>query len=321
MRLATFLAVLATVFIASDVRITRAAGGTETRIASGDTQRTLEIDGRQRRYLVHVPESYDAAKPTPLVLVLHGAGTNGALTVWLTGMSKKADEAGFIAVYPDGTGAGPFLTWNAGGWQGKFAEGRPDDVKFLAAVLDELEATFNVDKKRIFATGMSNGGMMCYRLAAELPDRIAAIAPVSGTMAIDEAVLQRDPPLRAVSVLHIHGKADTIVPFDGFQEKEAGIMDFKSVAETIEIWRKHNGCPEKGETVDLPNIVDDGTSAERTTYGPGRDGSEVALIEIEGGGHAWPGRTGRRALLGKSSGDVKANDLIWEFFERHPLQP
>jgi polyhydroxybutyrate depolymerase len=88
----------------------------------------------------------------------------------------------------------------------------------------------------------------------------------------------------------------------------------------LEVWRKLNGCPEVGETVDLPDVADDGTTAKRTTYGPGREGAEVVLIEIENGGHTWPGKPGAVSLLGKSSGDVKANDLIWEFFEKHPMK-
>ena len=133
-------------------------------IGPGDHVRSLKIGDASRSYLVHVPPKYDAKKPTPVVLVLHGAGTNGAITVSFCGTNKKADEAGFIAVYPNGTGlAGLMLTWNAGGFRGK--EGKADDVAYIAKVLDDLATVANVDPKRVYATGMSNGGMMCYRLA------------------------------------------------------------------------------------------------------------------------------------------------------------
>jgi polyhydroxybutyrate depolymerase len=179
-------------------------------LGPGDHDRSFKMGEATRSYLVHVPPQYDPQKPTPVVLVLHGAGTNGSITVWFTGMSKKADEAGFIAVYPNGTGlAGLMLTWNAGGVRGR-TDGKPDDVAFIAKVLDDLATVANVDPKRVYATGMSNGGMMCYRLAAELSDRIAAVAPVAGTMAIDTY-----NPRRPVPVMHFHGTADKMVPFGG----------------------------------------------------------------------------------------------------------
>jgi len=178
-------------------------------LGHGDHQRSLMVDGIKRTYLVHVPKSYAPDKPTPVVLALHGAAMNGSMMVWFSGLSKKADEAGFIVVYPSGTGTGPFLTWNAGGFQGRMAEGRPDDVRFVSSLLDDLATVCSVDSKRVYACGMSNGGMMCYRLAAELSDRIAAIAPVAGTIAIGES-----KPKKPIPVMHIHGSKDTIVPFE-----------------------------------------------------------------------------------------------------------
>ena len=180
-------------------------------LAPGDHTRTLQVDGRERSYLVHVPPKFDPKKPTPVVLIFHGAGTNASIMVGFCGMNKKSDEANFVAVYPNGTGtADLFLTWNAGGFQGPNADHRPDDVKFVSMLLDDLATVMNVDPKRVYATGMSNGGMLCYRLAAELSDRIAAIAPVSGTMAIEEY-----KPKRPVPVMHFHGTTDRIVPFNG----------------------------------------------------------------------------------------------------------
>src|SRR5207248_1712283 len=119
-------------------------------------------------------------------LALHGAGMNGRMMRWFTGLDRKADREGFIVVYPDGTGSGSFLTWNAGALF-RLAGNRADDIAFLRELLDDLGKVVNVDPKRVFATGMSNGGMMCYRLAAEMSDRIAAIAPVAGTMAMPRA--------------------------------------------------------------------------------------------------------------------------------------
>ena len=147
-------------------------------LGPGDHTRTIMMGEQKRTYLVHVPKDYDPKKPAPVVLALHGAAMNGPMMVWFSGLTKKADEAGFIVVYPSGTGRGPFLVWNAGGFKGKRAEDRPDDVAFLSRLLDDLGTAVKVDEKRVYACGMSNGAMMCYRLAAELSDRIVAIAPV-----------------------------------------------------------------------------------------------------------------------------------------------
>jgi len=175
----------------------------------GDHTRTLMIGEQKRTYLVHIPKKYDPKKPTPVVLALHGAAMNGPMMAPFSGLNKKSDDAGFIVVYPSGTGTGPFLTWNAGGLLGKMAEGKADDVAFISKLLDDLATVVKVDEKRVYATGISNGGMMCYRLAAGLSDRIAAIAPVAGTIAIKES-----KPKRRVPVLHFHGTRDTFVPFE-----------------------------------------------------------------------------------------------------------
>jgi polyhydroxybutyrate depolymerase len=286
-----------------------------TPIQPGDHMRKLTVDGRERSYLVHVPPKCDAKMATPVVLIFHGAGMNAAMTVPFTGMSKKSDEAGFIAVYPNGTGIDPFLTLNAGGRKGELAQHSADDVKYVAHLLDDLANVVNVDPKRVFATGMSNGGMMCYRLAAELSDRIAAIAPVAGTMAIDGA-----KPKRPVSVLHFHGTSDKLVPVDGPGTGTPKFLTFKSVAESIRIWCEIDQCPPSPAVVQFPNRSDDGTTVTQKTYGPGKDGTEVVLVEIEGGGHTWPGQKPAFGILGKSTLDVSANDLIWQFFQKHPMR-
>ena len=285
-------------------------------LAPGDQVRRIEFNGIKRSYSVHVPPQYDPQKPTPVVLIYHGALTNGDIMSAFTGLNKKADEAGFLAVYPNGNGNGKLMfVWNSGGLRGKALDQKFDDVAFTSRVLDDLETVASVDAKRIYATGLSNGGMMCYRLAAELSDRIAAIAPVAGTMAIAEA-----KPQRPVPVLHFHGTEDKLVPFAGADERARKIVPFKSVDETMRIWAKINGCPETPVVVDLPDRADDGTTVERKTWGPGAEGAEVILYVVEGGGHTWPGRERPVKFLGKSTKDISANDLIWEFFEKHPMK-
>jgi polyhydroxybutyrate depolymerase len=283
-------------------------------LTAGDHNRKLTVDEQERTYLVHIPTNYDHNTPTPVVLIFHGAATNAAITVSFTGMSKKSDEAGFIAVYPNGTGLGPFLTWNAGGRKGKLAEESADDVKYVGLLLDDLATVANVDSRRVYATGMSNGGMMCYRLAAEMSDRIAAIAPVAGTVTVDES-----RPKRPVPVMHFHGKADNIVPFDGLGENAPKFLPFKSVEESVAIWCEINGCSDAPTITEFPDKEDDGTTVQQKRWS-GKDVAEVVLIVIEGGGHTWPGQKPPVEFLGRSTLDISANDLIWKFFQKHPMK-
>ncbi len=290
--------------------------GAEEPLTPGEHSRVVTADGRTRSYVVHVPPGYLPEEPTSVVLAFHGAGLNARMMMLISGLNKKADEAGFVAVYPNGTGlANLVLTWNSGGLPESITERKPDDVAFTAALLDDLAEVVNVDAKRVYATGMSNGGMMCYRLAAELSDRIAAIAPVCGTVAIEPW-----KPTRPMPVMHFHGTADRIVPFDGPAKPMPQFVSFKSVEETIRLCVTANGCRQKPETVQLPDTADDGTTVVRSTHAPCRKGAEVVLHTIEGGGHTWPGQPPPNRFLGKSTKDIAANDLMWEFFERHPME-
>ena len=161
---------------------------------------------------------------------------------------------------------------------------------------------------------MSNGGMMCYRLAAELSDRIAAIVPVAGTMAISEA-----KPNRPVPLMHFHGTADRIVPFGGPKNGTPKFLTFKSVEETIKVWAEINGCQKEPVVEQLEDKAEDGTTVTKKTYSPEEGGAEVILVEIEGGGHTWPGVEPPVRFIGKSTKDILANDMIWDFFQRHRL--
>ena len=290
-------------------------------LAPGNYTRTVQADGRERSYLVHIPKKYNAKHPTPVVLILHGAWTNGPITALYTGLNGTADDNNFIAVYPNGTGLGnTALFWNCGVHNRNTVLGRtpPDDVAFIGKVLDDLGTVASVDPKRIYATGISNGGMMCHRLAAEMSDRIAAIAPIAGTLCLDDI-----HPKRPVPVLHFHGTADKLVLYDGGKNAARELLNCKSVDETVRAWVRLDGCPDKPKVEELPHKEGDPTSVKRFTYGPGKDRSEVILIQITGGGHNWPGRPilpGIDSLLGPITPDISANDMIWDFFQKHPMK-
>jgi polyhydroxybutyrate depolymerase len=282
----------------------------------GDHTRSLEVGQRTRSYLVHIPQSYDGTKPVPVLLAFHGGGTHAQAMVEFSGLNEKAEQEGFVVVYPNGTGRlERILTFNAGNCCGYALQQKVDDVAFTRALLDDLARVVNVDAARIYATGMSNGAMICYLLASELSDRIAAIAPVGAPMGTETC-----HPQRPVPVMHFHGTDDSYAPFQGGKGKGLSGTDFYSVEHTILAWVKANGCQQQPTVVKLPTRVEDGTTVEVKTYGGGKQGSEVVLVVIHGGGHTWPGREPRARFLGKSTQNVSANDLMWEFFQKHALR-
>lgn len=283
-------------------------------LPAGLHDRLVCVDGDRRSYLVHVPPGLDPAARWPVVLAFHGAGSNARQMLRMSGLNAKADAAKFVVVYPEGTGVGPLKSFNGGGREGAMGQRDVDDVAFTRALLDDLSSLVPVDASRVFATGISNGGMMCHRLAMELPDRIAAIAPVAGTLAITPF-----RPARGVSVMHFHGRADGIVPWTGPNLLTPRFLTFLSVDETVETWRQLNDCPPGWRDSEYENRVRDGTLVRRRDSLPGRDGAEVVLIDIEGGGHTWPGQPNLLVILGKTTRDISANDLMWDFFQKHPL--
>lgn len=273
-----------------------AAGCTSPGLAPGNHDVTVASGGRMRLARVHVPPSYDAAKPTPVLLNFHGRNSNAAQEELLSKTTAKADAAGFVVVYPTGIGA----TWNAGLCCGQAQIEGIDDVAFTRALLDELGAELCVDHKRVFATGLSNGGFMANRLACELADRIAAIGPVAGQLLSSPCT-----PARPVPVIHFHGNADAIVPYQGG-------FGMPSVESSVAAWAGRNGC---SSTAKQTYAKGDATCV---AYGDCDAGADVMRCTIAGGGHTWPGGVPVPAL-GKTSQDIDATDAMWEFFVAHPM--
>jgi len=276
-----------------------------------DAQFSLRHDGRVRTYLVHLPASYSKDKTWPLVLVLHGGGGNGEQMAKMTGFSRKADQEGFIAVYPNGTGLwqNRFLTWNAGNCCAYAYENRIDDVGFIRALIGQLKKDYPVDDRRIYAAGISNGGMMSYRLACGLSDLLAAIGPVAGAQNID------CKPAQPVSVIILHGTADLHVLYKGGAPlRMADVRNprvDRPVSEAVAFWVKHNRCREEPSTEKKGMVV-----IER--YGGCSAGTAVTLYTLMEEGHTWPGGTKWAFWADEPSREVSATDVIWEFFKSHP---
>lgn len=288
--------------------------GDANRLGAGDHRRELAVDGRDRDYLIHVPRKRAPAAGWPIVLIYHGGGTNADLMMRVCGMNDKADEAGFLAVYPNGTGrVSRVLTFNAGNCCGVAQRDGVDDVKFTHAVLDDLRRLLAVDRKRIYATGMSNGAIMAYRVASEMADRIAAIAPVAGPMGTRTC-----SPSQPVPVCHFHGTADAFAPYKGGKgTRSLTKTDFFSVDHSIKAWVRANGCRATPQIQTLRKKIEDGTSVTKFIYAGGKQGAEVVLYRIEGMGHTWPGIDSGRRFLGATTKNISANDVMWEFFQRH----
>ena len=291
-------------------------------IPAGDFTVHLQHDGRSRRYLVHVPSARDATVPRPVVIVLHGAADDAVENrTWLN-LDEVADREGFIALYPDGTG--PFSDrlhmWNSGACCGSAQWGTVDDVGFVLAMLDDVAERTPVDATRVYVTGLSNGGMMAYRLAAEASDRIAAIAPVAGATA---AVLGDD--VRTMPVLHVHSIDDRVVPYAGGETTIVPLVysiPHPPVEEVVRTWALHDRCPESPSDVTPWSAAGDGAldsqSVRRTTWSPCADGTEVVLMRLRGVGHVWPGSasTFRSLFVGPSTSVIDVREEMWRFFKR-----
>ncbi|GAB4450501.1 MAG: hypothetical protein OHK0041_12520 [Anaerolineales bacterium] len=277
---------------------------------SADAARTLLHNGIERTYLLHIPPSYDESKPALLVIALHGGGGNAESQRRVSGFDQLADAQGFIVVYPNGTGRfnDTLLTWNGGTCCGYAAENQIDDVGFIRALIAELESKFNIDPRRIYATGMSNGAIMSYRLACDAADLFAAIAPVSGTQNLEEC-----QPSEAVSVIHFHGTADEHLPYDGgVGPKSLTGVEYASVADSLAFWILRDNCPSRAE-------IEQNGDVTHLTYSPCSAGTSVELYKIEGGGHAWPGVEGPAWAGGdEPTQSISATETIWEFFAAHP---
>jgi polyhydroxybutyrate depolymerase len=282
----------------------------------GDHWLTVPAGGRERRALVHVPAGHDASRPAPVVLFFHGAGATVEWTLAETGWGTTADREGFLAVIPEGTpphtDRPPSFRHNPPLWSYRAGAG-VDDVGFATAVLDELERRFLVDLDRVHAAGFSSGAAMTFLLATRLADRLASVAPVAGYCTAPEP-----RPVHPVPTLYLVGDADPLAPLEGgpIVSPWGGHTEVRPPLRTVfEKWARAIGCPTE------PHLVRDEGGVRVTAYGPGEGGGVLVVEVVAGLGHHWPGGKGglSRRIAGEPSDRVNANDVIWDFFRRHPL--
>ena len=291
---------------AEELRSQHPADPNATRItAPGDYRFSFDHDGITREYLVHVPSSYRGA-PTPMLVALHGGGGDADFQADDSKykLISKSEAAGFIAVFPNGYSrfpSGALATWNAGACCGAAQKNNIDDVGFIREVIARVERQARIDPTRVFATGMSNGAMMSWRLACEAPE-IRAIAPVEGTDNTTHCT-----PSRPVAVIEFHAADDPNVPFNGGVGVGPSHTDYVSVPATQAKWIRVDRANPNAKRV----LTVRGAHCDVHTAMPG--GSPVELCVTDTGGHSWPGggtQQGRK----QPSMAISANDLMWSFF-------
>ena len=291
--------------VASDIKAT-------DELKPGDYTFSIKVDDSIRWFKVHVPSQYNSKKPIPLMFALHGGvgDMNTQSNDKYYHQITKSESANYVIVFPNGYSpfqSGKIATWNAGACCGPARDNKADDVKFIKMIIDQLKKQLNIDASKIFSNGMSNGGMMSYRLACELSDVFKGIAAVAGT----DNTLECNPK-NPISILHIHAENDDHVLFNGGLGPKAlnskAETTFNSVSDTIKKWVKINHCPEKAERI----LNVDGAYCD--LYSPCKNNTQVKLCVTKTGGHSWPGGEKPRGTT-ESSKAISATDEIWSFLK------
>lgn len=282
-------------------------------LKAGDQDMSWSAGGVTRQVRLYVPASANRSKPLPLVIVLHGGGQKGGEMIEEPSrMNETADANSFLVAYPTGAVAGKWggYTWNGGDCCGAAMESNVDDVSAIGSLIDGLTSGGCVDTKRVYVTGVSNGGIMSYRLACDLSDKIAAAAPIAGSL-MDTTCT----PNRPVSMYIMHGTADSFINYEGGENwKRSGARrPFLSVKESEDRWLRIDRCPSE------PKISFKRGDTTCMTHDGCGEGTAVTVCTIQGGGHAWPGGQQKlKFLIGKTTQDI-SNQQMWDFFAAHPM--
>lgn len=287
--------------------------------ATGDTvEGSLQTpDGRERTYRVYVPATLPEGDPVPLLVALHGGLGSASQLQSSSGFDEVAEANGVLVVYPDGIGVGRdgtrMRTWNGGYCCGPAARDGVDDVAFIALLLDELSAKFAVDPARTYAAGHSNGGIMSYRLACELSDRIVAVGVQAASLGVDSCDV--DAP---VSLIHLHGTADDNHPIDGGEGSGVAGVDFRPAIDGVESVAAADGCDDVSDEASVASNPD----LTVTTWDGCPPGVAVEMVTVEGASHAWMGHGSGSSvaeqMVGEAYSDLDASLAIWAFLAAHP---
>ncbi|MEI7423921.1 MAG: PHB depolymerase family esterase [Prolixibacteraceae bacterium] len=278
----------------------------------------LTVDGYARSFILYLPTGYNNAGKMPMIFAIHGGSGTPEGMINIANFKPIADRDKVVLVYP----AGIQKNWN---------DGRPttpnqlgiNDVNFFSQLCDYMITNYSVDGARIYATGISNGGFMTSRLGCELSNRIAAIAVDAATIEAT-TITPGCNPGRPVPAIYIHGTADPLVPFSGGEMTAGGTAGGTVLShfQAVDKWVKINGCNPIPTVNDLPDIANDGTTIKQRVYASGTNGSEVVSYVVLNGGHTWPQgyQYLSELIIGKTSQDMNASEVIWTFFKRFKRQ-
>ena len=294
-------------------------GDNSTTIADKPSEQktvNLTVDGNARSFIVYLPTGYNNAGKMPLIFAIHGGSGTPEGMINIANFKTIADRDKVVLVYP----AGIQNNWN---------DGRPttpnqlgiNDVSFFNQMCDYMINNYSVDGTKIYATGISNGGFMSSRLGCELSNRIAAIA-VDAASIEATTIASNCNPGRPVPAIYIHGTTDPLVPFTGGTVSPGAGGTAISHFQAIDKWITINGCNTTPTITDLPDIANDGTTIKQRVYSNSTNGSEVVSYVILNGGHTWPQgyQYLNEAIIGKTSQDMNACEVIWTFFKRFKRQ-
>ena len=267
----------------------------------GRYEKDLSSGGVSRHYILRVPKEAKSDKALPLVIVLHGWTASARLAEIYTGMGTAAKGRGYVVAFPDGLGSRP--GWNAGfidlSGQGK------DDVAFVNSVIDEIESQNNIDPKRIYVCGHSNGAFLSHFVGAKIGHRLAAIGAVAGTIGLPRTGRQIPDPEVPLSAILIHGQQDQMVAYDS---SSRAVMKGYGAVESAKWWAEKDGCRAQAEVNTTQNVV-------TTTYRGGKQGTEVVLVSLPNGTHNWPG--GQTVSGPETTSGANAAMLLLDFFDHH----
>ncbi len=284
------IAVVAAIIIAWGALYWFTQNPNDQHVRPGDTHVKLTYQGLARSYDLHVPPQYDGKTPLPLVFAFHELGGDASTFAKRMGINQKADAEGFFVVYPQGLNN----SWNAGSCCPPSSQQKIDDAGFINMLLVKLKKDLPVNDSRVYAIGVSNGGMLAYRLACDFPEDFAAIASLAGT-----SVVEGCNATRPVSVLEVHGTGDEVIPYNNTTRSESA-LPVRPAVDAISYWAQHD----RTVSVQRQQVANNVTA---TTYSGGSNGTEVVLYTVIGGTHA------RLA-------EITTIDLVWRFLELHPRQ-
>lgn len=263
--------------------------------------KTITHDGGTREYIIHIPGSYDGSSDVPLLFCFHGYTSSANTIMSYSKFNTISNNNGFIVVYPQGTLLDGNTHWNVGGWT---LNSTTDDVGFTDALLDTLINDYSIDIKKVYSTGMSNGGYMSFLLACQLSDRFAAIASVTGSMTIQ--TYNACSPTHPMPVMQIHGTADGTVPYNGSSSWT------KSISSVLTYWTTNNNCNTSPTNTLIENTnTSDGSTVEHIVYSNCTNCARVEHYKVIGGDHDWPGVWGNM--------DINASNLVWEFLSKYDI--